>query len=139
MLKQILDLFYRQEIFSKFFAKPQMEAYFKSIIADGQIVTIERDGRIIAFQDYWIINRKMRDTLLRMDREMMGLLYHCGSYLHSPGGKHLYINFTVIDKDYRNQFITIQLAKKIAEKNPEAISVCFHRLDNKAYTLKVWR
>lgn len=132
MLNKILSLFYRQEIF-KDLPRPQTEAYFRSIIKDGQIVTIERDGRLVAFQDYWIINRKVRDLLLKMTGIQMEFVGLTGSYPHYPNGKHLYLNYTVIDQDFKNQFLTFELAKKINEKNPQMQSLAYHRLDGRSY------
>jgi len=107
MLEKILELFYSQEVFKEY-PRPQVTAYFKSIIDNGQIVTVEKEGKIIAFQDYWIINRRIRDLMLRMTREQAIIFGIWGCYPHCPGGKHLHINFTVVHKDYRDKFLTVE-------------------------------
>lgn len=132
LLKEVLDLFYRQKIF-KDLPRPQIEAYFKSIIKDGQIVTIERDGRLVAFQDYWKINRKVRDLLLKMTAFQMEFVSLTGSYPHYPNGEHLYINYSVVDKDYRDQFLPFKLSRKLEAKNPQMVSCVYHRLNGKSY------
>ncbi len=135
MIEQILDLFYRQEVF-KDCPKDRVTAYFKSIIKDSQIVTIEKEERIIAFQDYWIINRKIRDLLYKMERWQTIEFAKRGFYPHCKNGKHLYANFIVIDADFRNQFLPFELMRRINKKNPQMLSVVFHRLDGKARLIK---
>ncbi len=133
-----MELFFKQPIF-KNYPEPQMKAYFKSIIDDGQIVTIERNGEIVAFQDYWKINRNTRDILLRMTRDQTTIFLIKGTYPHFQDGGHLYVNYTVVDEEYRNGFMPIKLARKIAEKNPKAKTVVYHRENGKSYLSQVRR
>lgn len=136
LINQILDLFYSQPLWQGL-PKDQMKAYFESIIKDDQIVTIEKEGRIIAFMTYWKINREIRDLLLKMEQWQTIEFAKRGMYPHCKNGKHLYINLTVVDKDCRNQFLIFELMKKINEKNPQMLSVVYHRhTDGKSRLMK---
>ncbi len=123
-IKQILELFYQQEIFQGLPVVPML-TYFQSIIDNDQLITIERDGKIIAFCDYWIINEKVREGLSKLNLLGMAMIFNKGSYPHVEGGKHLFVPFLVTNGGNKN--VIFQLRKKMVEKNPDVKSLSGHR------------
>ena len=125
MIKQILELFFAQPIFQDL-PPVVMMAYFQNLMDNGQLITIEQEGKIKAFCDFWIINEKIREGLSKLDLLGMAMIFNSGSYPHVEGGHHLYVSFMVVNKEDGIKAVN-QLMRQIEEKNPQALTVCYHR------------
>ena len=129
-IEQLVKIYEKETFSGDSLSNHEIEEYFRVLIEKGNIITKEKEGKIVAYIEYWFITPQQLKKKITKTRFNIALE-------DISKGNLCYINTIWIDSDYRGNGTIRYFKDKIIDKK-QFIYWVGHEHNNRA-RLRMWR